>query len=223
MRVHDNGSPPRAVVFDLDGTLYPRERYVDPTLDVIARGLVELHGLTPAAARDRVAELRRRMAGNWDATSTTGFMIAEGVDPARWSAYRSRHLDIAAGLSRDEELVAAVRRLSGHLPVALLTNNTRTLAGRILAKIGFPDGVFTAVVGAEDTGAQPKPSPAAFGIVLDRLGVGAPGTWSVGDRYDIDVAPLERLGGAGVTVEGPGEIGEAVGLLLSRLGGVAAA
>jgi FMN phosphatase YigB (HAD superfamily) len=30
MRVYDNGSRPELAVFDLDGTLYPRERYVVP-------------------------------------------------------------------------------------------------------------------------------------------------------------------------------------------------
>lgn len=221
MRLYDNGSQPELIIFDLDGTLYPRERYVDLVLDVIARGLVELGGRTPPAAAQRVAVLRSMMAANWDGTSTTAFVLAEGVDAGRWREFRTRHLDIAQGLSPDERVVASVAGLRRRLPVALLTNNTRPLADRILRKIGFPDGAFTAVISAEDLGSAPKPAPAAFGVALERLGARAAGTWSVGDRYDIDVAPLLELGGAGATVSGPDELGVALAEIVARAGGAA--
>jgi len=216
MRVYDNGSRPELVVFDLDGTLYPRERYVDLVLEVIGRGLVELNGATPDAARSRVALLRAMMEENWDGTSTTAFMIAEGVDAARWRVFRTQHLDIASGLTPDDRLVGHVAHLRRHVLVALLTNNTRALADQILQKIGFPDDAFDAVISAEDVGAHHKPSSAAFQIVVDRLGVPARNTWGIGDRYDIDIAPLAKLGGAGLIVSGPTEIGGAVGLLIDR-------
>jgi FMN phosphatase YigB (HAD superfamily) len=220
MRVYDNGSRPELVVFDLDGTLYPRERYVDLVLDVIGRGLVELGGATPDAARSRVAALRALMEENWDGTSTTAFMIAEGVDAGEWREFRTQHLDIASGLAPDDRLVRDVAHLRGHLPAALLTNNTRALAEQILKKIGFPDDAFDAVVSAEDVGTHPKPSPAAFQTVVDRLGVPAGSIWGIGDRYDIDIAPLASLGGAGITVSGPAEIGDAIGFLIDRSAGV---
>jgi len=216
MRVYDNGSRPELVVFDLDGTLYPRERYVDLVLDVIGRGLVELNGATSDAARSRVALLRAMMEENWDGTSTTAFVIAEGVDAAKWRDFRTQHLDIASGLTPDDRVVGHVARLRRHVPVALLTNNTRALTDQILQKIGFPGDAFDGVISAEDVGAHPKPSPAAFQTVVDRLGVPARNTWGIGDRYDIDIAPLATLGGAGVTVSGPTEIGGAVGLLIDR-------
>lgn len=216
MRVYDNGSRPELVVFDLDGTLYPRERYVDLVLDVIGRGLVELNGATSQAARDRVAVLRAMMEENWDGVSTTAFVTGEGVDVAKWVEFRSRHLDIASGLTPDVRLVDQVASLRRHVPVALLTNNTRALADQILATIGFPDDAFAAVISAEDVGAHPKPSPLAFQTVVDRMGVPAGNTWGIGDRYDIDIAPLSALGGAGITVSGPGEIGDAVDLLIGR-------
>jgi FMN phosphatase YigB (HAD superfamily) len=216
MRVYDNGSRPQLVVFDLDGTLYPRESYTDLVLDVMVRALVELNGLTPQAALDRVAQLRKMMATNWDATSTTAFILAQGVDARQWQQYRSRHLDIAAGLSRDERVVGGVADLRRRFPVALLTNNTRALADRILRKIGFADNAFSAVVSAEDVGACPKPSPAAFQTVLDLLHVPAAATWGIGDRYDIDIAPLVQLGGAGITISGPDQISSAAAVLGAR-------
>ncbi len=216
MRVYDNGSRPQLVVFDLDGTLYPRESYAELVLDVIGRGLVELGGLTPQVARDRVAQLRQMMATDWDGTSTTAFVLAQGVDAAQWQQYRSKHLDIASGLSHDDRVVAGITDLRRYFHVALLTNNTRALANRILRKIGFADNAFSVVVAAEDVGAHPKPSPAAFQTVLDKLHVPAVSTWSVGDRYDIDIAPLVQLGGAGITLSGPDEIRAAASVLVAR-------
>ena len=216
MRVYDNGSRPHLAIFDLDGTLYPRERYVDLVLDLIGRGLVELNGATPEAARGRVAVLRAMMEANWDGVSTTAFVIAEGVDAAKWREFRTQHLDIASGLTPDDRVVGHVAHLRRHVPVALLTNNTRALAERILRKIGFPDDAFEAVISAEDVGAHPKPSPLAFQAAVDRIGAPASATWGIGDRYDIDIAPLSALGGAGVTVAGPAEVGDAVDLLVSR-------
>lgn len=220
MRVYDNGSRPELVVFDLDGTLYPRERYVDLVLDVIGRGLVELNGATPDTARSRVASLRAMMEENWDGTSTTAFMIAEGVDAATWRDFRTQHLDIASGLAPDDRVVSPVEHLRRHVPAALLTNNTRALADQILQKIGFSDDAFDAVISAEDVGAHPKPSSAAFQTVVDRLRVPARNIWGIGDRYDIDIAPLAAIGGAGVSVSGPAEIGGAIGFLIDRSAGV---
>lgn len=216
MRVYDNGSRPGLAIFDLDGTLYPRERYVDLVLEVIGRGLVELNGATPEAARSRVGVLRAMMEENWDGVSTTAFVIAEGVDVAKWRDFRTRYLDVASGVTPDDRVVDHVARLRRHMPVALLTNNTRELADQILGKIGFPDDAFEAVISAEDVGAHPKPSPLAFQTAVDRLGVPSRNTWGIGDRYDIDIAPLSALGGAGVTISGPTEIGDAVDLLIDR-------
>ncbi|HEU5421246.1 MAG TPA: HAD family hydrolase [Streptosporangiaceae bacterium] len=220
MRVSDNGSRPELVIFDLDGTLYPRERYVDLVLDVISRGLVELSRATADAARSRVALLRSMMEEDWDGTSTTAFMVAEGVDATEWRDFRTEHLDIASGLTPDDLVVGQIVHLRRHAPVALLTNNTRALTDQILQKIGFPGDAFDAIISAEDVGASPKPSPAAFQAVIGRLGVPARDTWSIGDRYDIDVAPLAALGGAGVTVSGPAEIGGAIAFLIDRSAGV---
>jgi FMN phosphatase YigB (HAD superfamily) len=216
MRVYDNGSRPHLVVVDLDGTLYPRELYVDLVLDVIGRALVELRGATSGAARRRVAVLRAMMEANWDETSTTAFMIAEGVDAAVWRDFRTQHLDIASGLIPDDQVVGEVAHLRRHVPVALMTNNTSAIADQILQKIGFPDDAFDGLISAEDLGFDVKPSAAAFHAVVERLGVPARNTWGVGDRYDIDVAPLVALGGAGVIVSGPAEIGEAVRFLIER-------
>lgn len=214
INVLGNGSAPRLVVFDLDGTLYPREAYAEQVLAVIGRMFVELRGTTPEQVEAKVAELREAMRTNWSGTSTTAFVRTNGFDVAQWLEYREAHLSIADGLWRDDDVVRELRRLREVVPIALLTNNTRSSMRAILDRIGVGEDGFTEVVSSEDAGDTPKPDPGAFRVVLDRFAVPAERTWSVGDRVDIDIDPLRRLGGSGIAVDGPADLGAAVDHLI---------
>jgi FMN phosphatase YigB (HAD superfamily) len=209
-----NGCTPRLVVFDLDGTLYPKEAYAEQVLAVIGRMFVELRGVSQALADAKVAELREAMRTNWSGTSTTSFVRANGFDGAQWLEYRQAHLSIADGLTRDEDVLRELARLREVVPIVLLTNNTRGAMTAILDKLGIGVGGFTEVLSSEDSRDTPKPDPGAFQVVLDRCGVAAERTWSVGDRVDIDIAPLRLLGGAGIAVDGPADLGAAVDHLI---------
>ncbi|MFD4636694.1 HAD family hydrolase [Lentzea sp. NPDC058436] len=209
-----NGSAPRLVVFDLDGTLYPKEAYAEQVLAVIGRMFVELRGTSQALADAKVAELREAMRTNWSGTSTTSFVRANGFDVAQWLQYREAHLSIADGLARDEDVLRELARLREVVPIVLLTNNTRSAMTEILDKVGVGADGFTAVFSSEDSRDTPKPHTGAFQVVLDRCGVLAEHTWSIGDRVDIDIAPLRRLGGSGIAVDGPADLPAAVDHLI---------
>jgi FMN phosphatase YigB (HAD superfamily) len=209
-----NGSVPRLVVFDLDGTLYPKEAYAEQVLAVIGRMFVELRGASAAHADAKVAELREAMRTNWSRTSTTSFVRSNGFDVGQWLEYREKHLSIADGLRRDDDVVRELGRLREVVPIVLLTNNTRTSMNSILDRVGIGAEGFTEVFSSEDAGETPKPDPGAFQVVLDRFGVPAEQTWSVGDRVDIDIDPLRALGGAGIAVDGPADLGAAVDHLI---------
>lgn len=215
--VADNGSVPRLVIFDLDGTLYPREMYAEQVLTVIGRGFVELRGTTPEYAAGKVAELRELMRTDWSGTSTTSFVIENGFGVSEWQEYREANLSIAAGVRPDDGVVHTLGRLREVVPIALLTNNTRNSAAAILNRIGIGVDGFTAVLTAEDVGSTPKPNPGAFRVMLARFALDARHVWSVGDRYDIDIMGLRELGGAGIAVDGPADLAEVVDLLIARV------
>lgn len=217
VEVVDNGSAPRLVVFDLDGTLYPRELYTGLVLDVIGAMFVELRGATPDHAARKVAELRELMRTEWSRTSTTSFVLANGFDVDEWRGYREAHLSIVDGVRPDELVVRELERLRAVVPIALLTNNTAGAAEAILDRIGIGVSGFTGVVSADDVGGRPKPDPGAFRVVLERFGVEARHVWGVGDRYDIDIGPLRELGGGGIAVDGPADLPEAVDRVIGRV------
>lgn len=76
MKVTGNGSRPDLVIFDLDGTLYPREAYVGQVLQVIATMFVELRGFSRESAVEELEGLRQAMHEDWDRTSTTTFVLS---------------------------------------------------------------------------------------------------------------------------------------------------
>ena len=104
--------------------------------------------------------------------------------------------------------------LGEHIKIALLTNNTRDSAEKILKVLQVSRRLFDVIVYAEDAGLTPKPSTAAFDGTLLQLAVPAINCWAIGDRHSIDIAPLEQLGGSGIEVSGPEELGEAVNYII---------
>ncbi len=215
MRVMANGLRPRLVIFDLDGTLYPREAYVGQVLKVIAEMFVQLRGLSPQVADAELEDLRQAMRDDWDKTSTTSFVLSREFTIQQWHDFRSRYMSVSAVLRTDPQVVQDLARLHSQVSIALLTNNTREATREILERIGFADGAFDAVVTAEDVAQTPKPDRHAFQVVLARFQVQAANAWAVGDRCAIDVEPLREMGGAGIVIAGPAELPLAVDHLIA--------
>lgn len=188
-------SPPRAVLFDLDGTL------IDSLPDLVAavnrmlaawdRGplsaeavkalvgggaaiLVEQAFLTTGGPVDLpVPELLRRFMADYEPRS------AESTRP--WPA-------VVETLTRLKE---------AGLALAVCTNKPSGATRVVLAKLGLAE-FFDVVIGANDTPAL-KPDPIHIQVILDHLGVAADQAVMVGDSYN-DIAAARAAGVATVAV-----------------------
>ncbi|MES1171814.1 MAG: HAD family hydrolase [Bacteroidota bacterium] len=151
---------PRAVIFDLDGTL------TEPLLDFeamrreigIAPGLPILEALDgqDAAFRGRAEEILRRheLAAIEQAT------LADGC----------------------AELLALLA--AQHVPTAIMTRNMRAAVDAFVARFGFS---FGAIYTRED--GPPKPSPHGARVLCQALGLSPAETLAVGDyKYDVIAA-----------------------------------
>lgn len=216
MRVVDNGIPPHAAILDLDGTLYAREAYVDGVVELVMKLFRERGGKAPSDARRLAAQLRAKMETDWSGTSITEFVLDHGGSRSDWTEFRNQHFTISGPLSDTRRVIAAIGVLRSAVRVALVTNNAAQAAERVLQKIGLAASSFDAIVDGERSGTRTKPHEGAFRLALEKLGVPATACYAIGDKFEIDVAPLVAMGGSGIEITGPSELPVAADYVVRR-------
>jgi beta-phosphoglucomutase-like phosphatase (HAD superfamily) len=178
--------PPRAVVFDFNGTLSDDE----PVLYEVYAELFAEHGrpLTEQAYLDELAgnteeEIIRRWLGHVD----------EGLLRARIDRYVERVRD---GRTVDEDARAAVRHAAAHVPVGVVSAATREEIDAVLGAAGLAE-LFAVVVSSEDV-TRGKPDPEAYEVAAARFGL-APAELLAFEDTEAGVASAKS---AGMTVVG---------------------
>ncbi|MGO8693725.1 MAG: HAD family hydrolase [Rectinemataceae bacterium] len=189
------------MVFDLDNTLYTNPAYAKYQEDVLVECLGRALGVGGDAARERIERMRaeRRRAGL--APTSLGNLSAElGFDIATSVRWREENLDPGAWLPADERLEETLRILSRHFALALVSNNPRLVVEKSLNALGVRD-TFKAVVGLDST-LKSKPETEPFELALRLLDLRPEVCLSIGDRFDVDLAPALALGMGGILVTG---------------------
>jgi putative hydrolase of the HAD superfamily len=191
---------PRAVIFDVGGTLY-----VCPALDALVE---EQANVVLATARDCTVEeakelLRAQRAENKE----------KHGDPSKVRALES--LGVPGGAFQDAAaaldpapllngappvgpLLTALREMG--VEVGVLSNFKESLVRKVFACLGADWSQVDASVCVED-GLPIKPDPAPFGAICGRLRVEPREAVFVGDSVAKDLTPAKRLGMTTVLVE----------------------
>jgi phosphoglycolate phosphatase/putative hydrolase of the HAD superfamily len=192
---------PRALVFDLDNTLYTNPGYAAFQEDVLVTRLGRELGLDAEAAAARIAGLRaERAAAGLGKTSLGRLFDALGVDIATSVRWREECVEPEDWLSRDSRLDRALAALSKRFVLALVTNNPRLIGEKSLRALGVR-ARFTVLVGLDDTFSG-KPAPEPFALAASRLGLDPRLCVSIGDRFDVDLVPAMELGMGAILVVG---------------------
>lgn len=176
----------KALVFDLDGTLYVSNDLGREINYTACRYIAEREGTDVAAADGLIRETRKRIsAASGTETTLTQVCVELGGD------IRELHRRFAAEvvperfLTRDERVVKLLQSLTGKFELSIYTNNNRRLASRIMECIGVA-GLFRHLVTIEDSW-QPKPDGDALDNVFRTIGRKPAECLFVGDRYDVDL------------------------------------
>ena len=175
----------KALLFDLDNTLYPPEKDLFSLIDVrINRYMEEIICIAPT----EVDGLRRRYWRDYGAT-LQGLIRHFDVDAEDYLDY-VHDVDVAGRLVPDPELKAALCRL----PIAryIFTNGSRGHAERVLTALGV-EGTFEEIFDIRIANYQPKPNPDPYHSVLRHLGLQAQNCVMVEDSCD-NLATAKRLG-----------------------------
>lgn len=182
----------KAIVFDLDGTLYVSDQFEQVVWQSAARYAGDLLGVAADEGGRQITALRQRLSEERGTLQTLAVAIEVlgGTVPElhrRFAAELEPHHHIEP----DPRVGPLVEGLRQRYTSWLLTNNNRTLTDKILATLGL-ETAFERVITINDTW-RPKPDETVLDEVLEALGHGPEQVLFVGDRYDIDLRlPAER-------------------------------
>lgn len=183
----------KALVFDLDGTLYFSDEFGREIGRTAARYIARLKGIEVDAAVALIRETRRRLtaAQGFEASLSIACMDLGGnlEDLHAWFA---REVNPDGVLQRDERIVACLAALGRRFALHLYTNNNRTLSSRIMGIIGV-NGMFDRIFTIEDSW-RPKPDRQVLTDIFAGIGREPAETLFVGDRYDIDLLLPKQMG-----------------------------
>jgi FMN phosphatase YigB (HAD superfamily) len=206
---------PSALVFDLDNTLYTNPAYAAFQEDILVERLGRELGIGTQAATARLAALRaERERAGLGKTSLGKLFAALGIEIAASVRWREEAYEPSLWLKKDARLDRALGLLSKDFRLALMTNNPRLVGEKSLEALGVRDH-FSVLVGLDDTFSG-KPAPEPFIEVAKRLCLEPQACVSIGDRFDVDLAPAMELGMGAIQVDGVEDVYELPAIFAGR-------
>jgi len=208
------------IVFDIDRTLYTNEEYVEHQVQVLYERFAKEKGVEVDEVVAQVDAYREQFARENEGRkqSLGNSFAALGVPMEQSVRWREQEMQPERYLSTDHELRETLKRLTGNngssVPLVALTNNPVLIGTRALRALGV-ESFFIDVVGL-DSAMQSKPDLGGFKAAFARLDCPNSEILSVGDRYEIDIAPALELGAGGILVSGVREVYELPPLLTPR-------
>ena len=193
----------RAVLFDLDDTLFDHRRSARAALTEVHRvhgrgtdldaferqhnTYLEVMHVEVLAGRIGLDDARRERFRR--VFASLGVTLGDAAVDAAASAYRSGYLVARRALDGAAELLLAVRP---HARIGIVTNNLLDEQRDKLEYCGLASSVDV-LIASEDVGVS-KPDPGIFEIALSRIGVAASDAVMVGDSWANDVAGAVNAG-----------------------------
>jgi putative hydrolase of the HAD superfamily len=156
----------KAILFDLDNTLYRPEHDLFSLIDVrINRFMLDIAEIPS----DEVDGLRRRYWQTYGAT-LQGLIRHHAIDPESYLHY-VHDVDVTTRIKPDPELRHNLARLQ--TPCYIFTNGSKQHAERVVNALGIA-GQFAGIFDIRIADYQPKPNPEPYHGVLKHLGLSAP-------------------------------------------------
>jgi len=183
----------KALVFDLDGTLYVNTDFGRVIHLCSCRYIAELKGIGDAEADELIREAKKRLSAETGRDSTLSHAcMALGGDLMELHRRFAVEIRPERFLSPDERVVRLLKSLGSKFELSIYTNNNRRLSKRIMGLIGVA-GLFRRVLTIEDSW-RPKPDREALEKVYRAIERKPGECLFVGDRYDIDLRLPAELG-----------------------------
>jgi L-threonylcarbamoyladenylate synthase len=185
--------PLRAIVFDMDGTLYRNARLNQAYDRSVDRVVAEAQGVSLAEARRRFLAAYDRLRRRLGRTPSKLYTLTQlGISDRDWARRAGRWIKPHLYLKPNPRLRRTLLALRPHFKLAVVTNNHRRNLVSTLRALGVDD-CFDDLLALSDTRLF-KPSRRLYQVSAERLGVDPADCLSVGDRYELDLAPAAQAG-----------------------------
>ncbi len=176
----------KAIIFDLDGTLYVSNELGREINRLAIAYIAELKGTGTAQAAALIKEMKAEISAVSGLDTTLSVACLElGGDLRELHRRFAEQIKPKAFLKRDERVVDLLKILSSRYELYLYTNNNLALSTRIMEILGVSK-LFRQVFTIEDSW-LPKPDRTAFIKILHEIGSEPEQCMFVGDRYDVDL------------------------------------
>lgn len=179
----------KAIVFDLDGTLYRDDRLGEEVNQSAIRYVAALRQVDMV---DAEAMLQRARSESGDGGTLSRAVVALGGNLPEMHRRFAADIHPEEFLKRDERVPKLLKLLATRFQLYLYTNNNRDLSGRIMAQLGVT-GLFREIFTIEDYW-LPKPDPKLINDILTKIAVNPAEALFVGDRYEVDLLVPASIG-----------------------------
>lgn len=188
----------RAVIFDLDDTLYPLDRFVFSGFDAVSRHLSSLFGVDRLDAWTTLLQAYHNGGrGQELQICLKRFGLPEAIAPSLVNVIR-RHQPALALPATTQQIL---KSLANGWRVGVVTNGVPEIQARKVAALGLANRVET-IVYADQVARGGKPNPQPFLEAARRLNVGPSRTVFVGNDPVSDVFGAWRVGMRTIHVAG---------------------
>jgi putative hydrolase of the HAD superfamily len=185
----------KAMVFDLDGTLYVNGDIGREISLCACCYIAELRGVSVAEADALIRATRQSISAETGTETTLSRTCLKlGGDLRELHRRLGEEIRPERFLTRDQRVVKLLQVLGSVFELSIYTNNNRRLSARIMESIGVA-GLFRQVLTIEDSW-QPKPDRGALEKTYATIGRQPAECLFVGDRYDIDLRLPAAMGSA---------------------------
>jgi phosphoglycolate phosphatase/putative hydrolase of the HAD superfamily len=202
MKIYRLPSRISALVFDMDLTLYTHPEYARLQTDLLVEGFRRKLGMELQEAHREIDAYRQ----NWAAShggrqlSLGAVFAAYGIGIEENIRWREEGFEPGLYLKADPVLRDTLSVLAASFALAVVTNNPVLVARKTLGALGVAD-LFKVLTGL-DTCRVSKPHRAPFLRTAKDLRLAPEHCVSIGDRYDVDLAPPLEIGMGGILVDG---------------------
>jgi putative hydrolase of the HAD superfamily len=181
---------PRAIVFDMDDTLYPLSEYRRSGFAAVADHLARTQGCSAARSRRVLAHALTRTPGTELQTLLAAWQLPSH-DPSELVRVLRSHRPALHLPALTARVLRALRR---GWRVGILTNGPAEVQARKVASLGLESRVDTVVFASVYGSGVGKPEAAPFREVLRRLDVAPGRALFVGDDERCDIEGAQALG-----------------------------